>query len=141
MLAESFEQTLFKTPVASIHDQHDSLRAQGHRLITIRSALEGVAATLRLEMRRAFEHDMPPPDAGASPEELKSRTIIAISNIRPALQNAIMFLARSLGMKLDGFVAPSQPPKPADSDVDESKIMSDREAGDDFDDSDDDIED
>ena len=32
----------------------------------------------------------------------------------------------SLGMKLDGFVAPSQPPKPADSDVDESRIMNDR---------------
>lgn len=32
----------------------------------------------------------------------------------------------SLGMKLDGFTPPSSPPKPADSDVDENKIMSDR---------------
>jgi DNA-directed RNA polymerase subunit alpha len=32
----------------------------------------------------------------------------------------------SLGMKLDGFVAPTQPPKPADSDVDESRIANDR---------------
>ncbi|MFO0658578.1 MAG: hypothetical protein U0165_01910 [Polyangiaceae bacterium] len=101
LLAESFEQTIFKTPVSAIHEQHDSLRAQGHRLISIRSALEGVAATLRLEMRRTFEHDLPPPDAGAPPEELKTRTIVAVSNLRPALQNAIMFLARSLGVKLD----------------------------------------
>ena len=31
-----------------------------------------------------------------------------------------------LGMKLDGFVAPSAPAKAADSDVDENRIMSDR---------------
>jgi DNA-directed RNA polymerase subunit alpha len=39
----------------------------------------------------------------------------------------------SLGMKLDGFVPPSQPPKPADSDVDESRIMNDRKKGGEFD--------
>jgi DNA-directed RNA polymerase subunit alpha len=33
----------------------------------------------------------------------------------------------SLGMKLDGFVAPTQPPKPADSDIDESRIANDRD--------------
>lgn len=40
----------------------------------------------------------------------------------------------SLGMKLDGFVAPSQPPKPADSDVDESRIINDRKKAEEFDD-------
>ena len=35
----------------------------------------------------------------------------------------------SLGMKLDGFVPPSSPPQPVDSDVDENKIMSDRLKG------------
>jgi len=47
----------------------------------------------------------------------------------------------SLGMKLDGFVPPSQPPKPADSDVDESKILNDRSRGEEGDDLEDDIED
>jgi DNA-directed RNA polymerase subunit alpha len=46
----------------------------------------------------------------------------------------------SLGMKLDGFVAPTQPPKPADSDVDENKMANDRTGGDDFEDGDDDLE-
>lgn len=35
----------------------------------------------------------------------------------------------SLGMKLDGFVPPTQPPKPADSDVDENRILNDRTKG------------
>ena len=37
-------------------------------------------------------------------------------------------------MKLDGFVPPSQPPKPADSDVDESRIQNDRKKSDEFED-------
>jgi DNA-directed RNA polymerase subunit alpha len=57
------------------------------------------------------------------------------------IKDILSEMGLGLGVKLDGFVAPSQPPKPADSDVDESKIMSDRDAGDEFDDSDDDLED
>lgn len=53
------------------------------------------------------------------------------------IKDILSEMGLSLGMKLDGFVAPSQPPKPADSDVDESRILSDRGAGDEFDDSDD----
>lgn len=36
----------------------------------------------------------------------------------------------SLGMKLDGFVPPANPPKPADSDVDENRIISARKPDD-----------
>lgn len=43
----------------------------------------------------------------------------------------------SLGMKLEGFVPPTQPPKPADSDVDENRIMSDRGKMDELDEADD----
>ncbi len=47
----------------------------------------------------------------------------------------------SLGMKLDGFSPPSQPPKPADSDVDESRMMSDRQKGEEEPEAEGDIED
>ncbi len=43
------------------------------------------------------------------------------------IKDILSEMGLSLGMKLDGFVAPTQPPKPADSDVDESRIMSDRQ--------------
>lgn len=46
----------------------------------------------------------------------------------------------SLGMKLEGFVPPAHPPKVADSDVDENKILNDR-ADSDFEEADDEIED
>ena len=56
------------------------------------------------------------------------------------IKDILSEMGLSLGMKLDGFVPPSQPPKPADSDVDENRIANDRNKGGEFDD-DGDIED
>jgi DNA-directed RNA polymerase subunit alpha len=49
------------------------------------------------------------------------------------IKDILAEMGLSLGMKLDGFVPPSQPPKPADSDVDENRIQNDRKKSD-FDD-------
>ena len=57
------------------------------------------------------------------------------------IKDILSEMGLSLGMKLDGFVAPSQPPRPADSDVNESKMADDREKDLDEDFGDDDIED
>lgn len=57
------------------------------------------------------------------------------------IKDILSEMGLSLGMKLDGFVPPAQPPKPADSDVDENRIMSDRATGEEFADDADDIED
>jgi DNA-directed RNA polymerase subunit alpha len=53
------------------------------------------------------------------------------------IKDILAEMGLSLGMKLEGFVAPTQPPKPADSDVDESRIASDRKKPGEFDDGDD----
>jgi DNA-directed RNA polymerase subunit alpha len=44
------------------------------------------------------------------------------------IKDILSEMGLSLGMKLDGFVPPSQPPKPADSDVDESRIQNAKKA-------------
>ncbi len=51
------------------------------------------------------------------------------------IKDILSEMGLSLGMKLDGFVAPSQPPKPADSDVDENRMAGKRSS--DVDESDD----
>ena len=53
------------------------------------------------------------------------------------IKDILSEMGLSLGMKLDGFVAPTQPPKPADSDVDENRINADRVKSDEFDEADD----
>jgi DNA-directed RNA polymerase subunit alpha len=57
------------------------------------------------------------------------------------IKDILSEMGLSLGMKLDGFVPPSQPPKPADSDVDENRILNDRNKTEEFDEGDDGIED
>jgi DNA-directed RNA polymerase subunit alpha len=53
------------------------------------------------------------------------------------IKDILSEMGLSLGMKLEGFVPPTQPPKPADSDVDENRIMNDRAKGEEFEETDD----
>jgi len=48
------------------------------------------------------------------------------------IKDILSAMGLSLGMKLDGFIAPSQPPKPADSQVDENRVRDQADLGDDF---------
>jgi DNA-directed RNA polymerase subunit alpha len=57
------------------------------------------------------------------------------------IKDILTEMGLGLGMKLEGFVAPSMPPKPADSDVDENRILSDRKKAEEFGDEEDSVED
>ncbi|MEZ4229725.1 MAG: hypothetical protein R3B89_11185 [Polyangiaceae bacterium] len=102
LLAESFERDLFRVRASDLPGRSDSLRAAGHRLLGIKSALEGISGNIRLEMRRAFQHDLPPPDAQVSDTELRDAVTASISNLRPAIRGAILFLGKALGVSLEG---------------------------------------
>jgi hypothetical protein len=101
LLADSFRRDLMLVPVTEVTKRATSLRASGHRLIGIRSALEGLAGNLRLEMRRAFQHDLPPLDSTISETELRSALQTTSANLRPSLRNAILFLGKALGVSLE----------------------------------------
>jgi hypothetical protein len=97
LLAEGYERDLFSVPAAQIGERYEHLLERGHRLLDIKATLEGLSANLRLELRRAFEHDFLPPESNATFETMRASLVVGIANLRPALQNAILFLARSLG--------------------------------------------
>ena len=101
LLAESYERDLLRVRASDIAVRHDELFAEGHRLVGIKGALTGLAANLRLEMRRTFEHDLPAADAATPEGELRTRLRHVTANLRPALQNAILFLGKSLGVRLE----------------------------------------
>jgi hypothetical protein len=101
LLAESFERDLLRLPAAEIRLRAPAFRAAGHRLIGIKSALEGIAGNLRLEMRRTLHHDLPEPTPGLTPADFQRTLGAAVDNLRPALQNAVLFLGKALGVSLD----------------------------------------
>jgi hypothetical protein len=100
-LAESFERELFKIPASQIQSRHRELQAEAHRLLMIKATLGGISANVRLELRRAFEHDVLAPDGGATTEQLRASVSTVASNLRPAFQNAVLVLGKALGERLD----------------------------------------
>jgi hypothetical protein len=100
-LAESYERDVFAIPAQDLRAAVPTLRAEAHRLVAIRSALEGIAGSLRLELRRAFLHELPAPEALPSDRELREALQRTIDDVRPALRNSILFLGRTLGVSLE----------------------------------------
>lgn len=109
LLAEGFDRDVMGSHASEVRARSATLRASGHRLIGIRSALEGIAGSLRLELRRAFQHDLPALDPGTRAADLRTSVELCIENLRPALQNAVLFLGRALGATFeDGSVFDDQ---------------------------------
>lgn len=100
-LAESFDRELFKLTASQIGPRYEEMLAEAHRLLGIKATLGGITANLRLELRRAFEHDLPAPDAGVTAEALREIVTQVVGNLRPAIQNAVLVLGKSLGTRLD----------------------------------------
>jgi hypothetical protein len=101
LLAEGFERELFKVPARDLSGRYEALVAEGHRLLEIKATLEGISANVRLEFRRAFEHDFPAPDLAPTIDSLRLATKHLAATLRPALQNAILVLGKALGTRLD----------------------------------------
>jgi hypothetical protein len=101
LLAESYERDVFKIPSSQLVERYDGLLAEGHRLLSIKATFEGVSANLRLEMRRVFEHDLLAPELAPSAEQVRTAIRTAVLNLRPALQNVVLFLGKALGARLD----------------------------------------
>ncbi len=101
LLSESFERDVLRVPAAELRLRAPGLRAAGHRMIGVKSALEGIAGNLRLEMRRALHYDLPDPASTTNHGDTLKSLAAAAANLRPALQNAVLFLGKALGMNLE----------------------------------------
>ncbi len=101
LLGDGFERDIFTVPARDLAMKYEMLHAEGRRLIGVKATLEGIAANLRLELRRVFEHDFAPPERAPNAEDLRSAVKHVAATLRPALQNAILVLGKSLGTRLD----------------------------------------
>ena len=101
LLADSFEHDLLRTRADDLSARYEALLSAAHRLIEIRGSFECVNANLRIELRRAFEHELPSPDSGTAEIELRRLVSSSVGQLRPAVQNAVLFLGKTLGQKLE----------------------------------------
>lgn len=101
LLADSFERDVLIVPASDIRERAPALRAAGHRLLGVKSALEGIAGGLRLELRRAFQHDFLAPGEAAGEGEIRAAIQSGLANLRPGLRTSILFLGKALGVSLE----------------------------------------
>jgi hypothetical protein len=101
LLSDSYERSIFKVKAPELRDRYEGLLAEGVHLLGMKATLGCVASNVRLEIRRAFERDFPSPDDAPTAEGLVYSVQRIEHNLRPALQNAILFLGKSLGTRLD----------------------------------------
>jgi hypothetical protein len=114
LLADAYHHELAATRVDSIRLRSAELRSLADHYLRIRDALEGVAASLQLEMRRAFQHDLGAPDMSLGEAELRAGVRALIHNLRPTLRAAVSFFGRVLGVPLVGASVFEDPAATAD---------------------------
>lgn len=101
LLATSFEEELQRTPAVEISARHDELAALARQLVDVRGAFECLTANLRLELRRVFDHALPSPESAVSEAALREAALAGVEVLRPAIQNGVLFLGRTLGTRLE----------------------------------------
>lgn len=100
-LAASFERDLLRVHASELGERAAALRTSGRHLVEVRSALDGIAGNLRLELRRAFQYDLPSIDSQPTEHQFRVALQTIVRNLRPAFQNGILFLAKALGVSLE----------------------------------------
>jgi hypothetical protein len=102
LLAADYDGDVFGVGAAEVVREYPRLLARGKALRDLRSAVEGLAAHLRLELRRVFESDFPALHAVPQTDELLAGAKRGTAALRAILQNATVLLACALGSQLDG---------------------------------------
>lgn len=100
LLAESFHHEAAAVRADEIGERAPALRALGERYVAIRGALESVAASVELEVRRAFRHDLASPDAASGEAEVRAALRTVVQGLRPPLRASVLSFGQALGVTL-----------------------------------------
>ncbi|HJL16364.1 MAG TPA: hypothetical protein RMH99_11950 [Sandaracinaceae bacterium LLY-WYZ-13_1] len=101
-IANGLERELMAVDALEIAERRDALQREVLWMATLRSALETVANSLRVEVRKTFLRDLPRPSAGVLGVELGPQLVVSAAALRASVHHAITSVCRVL--------APSHPP-------------------------------
>jgi hypothetical protein len=101
-IADGLERDLLAVHALDIAEQREALGRETLWLGTLRNALETVASSLRVEVRKTFLRDLPGPSDGVAGAELGPALVVATAAIRASVHHAITSVCRVL--------APDRPP-------------------------------
>jgi hypothetical protein len=95
-IADGFERDLLAIPARELPTRHRELSTEARTLASLRSSMEAIAGSLRLEVRRVFDHDLRAPDATDAEKELAPTLIVGMASVRASIQAAIQQLCHEI---------------------------------------------
>lgn len=95
-MADAVEHELFELSAPDMAVQFPLLRAGIGSLIRIRAGLEHIANTLRMDVKKVFEHDLVPPEAELSNADVAAKLHLAATEIRASIHHAIRALCHEI---------------------------------------------
>jgi hypothetical protein len=95
-IADGFERDLLAIPAREISARHRELATEARTLGSLRSSMEAIAGSLRLEIRRVYEHDLPSPDLAEPDKDLGPSMLVGMAQIRSSIHAAIQALCQEV---------------------------------------------
>lgn len=95
-MADGFEAELLAVSAEDVVASHDELAGVASGLVSLRGTLEAMANTLRMEVRKTFERDLPAPDAGTGAEDLGAQIVVAAAALRASLHHGVATLCAEI---------------------------------------------
>lgn len=96
LMADGLERELLSMHATEIVKHHETLTAQGLRLVSLRAALDTMATSLRIEVRRAFERDLAPVSSETKDVEFVAQIVLVAAQLRAAFESSILLLCEEL---------------------------------------------
>lgn len=118
VIADGLEKEILDIPASEISMQFTRVAESTRALLRVRSTLENLGTTLRIEIKKVFELDLPPPGAGVAAHELGPRLVTATNDLRGSLHRAIHALCDA--------IRPGQPLPELGADAAARRAASDR---------------
>jgi hypothetical protein len=96
LMADGLERDIMHVQAPELVHRHGELAERARSMARLRRAVESLAHTLDVEVLRAFQLDLPPPDAATPPEALGPLLAKASAHLKTALHHAIGTLCLEL---------------------------------------------
>jgi hypothetical protein len=96
IMADGLERELMDASASDIRMRHDAWTRRAGALLSLRRTLETIANTLRIEVRKTFERELPSPADAPADELLGPMLIHACATLRATLHHAVLNLCVEL---------------------------------------------
>ena len=96
LLADAFESDILNVPVGELESRYDSLKAQAADLLATRDTLQHIASTLRIEIQKTCDKELPSLERAPDATKLGPQLVIATASLRASLHHAIAGLCNDL---------------------------------------------